>query len=94
MPSRSERRRQARQPDARPSFLLSREVLGALALGLAVVGVVGAVLLLSGGGDDPPRGPPAITGAAFSPSNDDEAAIAALAQRSISAAAGSVADAV
>ena len=82
MPSRAERRRQSKRPEPRSSTLLSREVLGALVLGVSVVGIVGAVLLFSGGGGDAPSGT-STPGPSFSPSNDDEAAIAALAQRSI-----------
>ncbi len=82
MPSRAERRRQSKRPDAGRSFLASREVVTALVLGVSVLGIAGAVLLFSGGGDE---GTSATTtpGPSFSPSNEDEAAIAALAEKSI-----------
>ena len=87
MPSRAERRRQSRRTDAgapsRFSAFASREVLGALVLGLAVVAAIGGVLLLTGGGGDDAGAPAATAGATFSPSNADEAAIEALARRSI-----------
>ena len=87
MPSRGERRRQARRPDAstpsRFSALASREVLGALVLGLGVVAAIGGVLLFTGGDGGDSGAPAATNGPAFSPSNADEAAIEALARRSI-----------
>ena len=83
MPSRAERRRQSRRPDASPSSLLSREVIGALVLGVSVVGVVGAVLLFSGGGGDGTPSGTTTPGPSFSPSNEDEAAIASLSEKSI-----------
>jgi len=88
MPSRAERRRQSKRPDAdRWSFLASREVVTALVLGVGVLGIVGAVLLLSGGGDEGTSGTTTsgttTPGPSFSPSNEDEAAIAALAEKSI-----------
>jgi len=87
MPSRAERRRQSRKPDAgapsRFSALASREVLGALVLGLGVVAAIGGVLLFTGGDGEDAGAPAATVGATFSPSNADEAAIEALARRSI-----------
>jgi len=89
MPSRAERRRQSRRQDGgEPSWLSAlagREVVAAVVLGLAVVGVTGGALLLTGGdgGDGEAGPPPATAGASFSPGNEDEAAIEALARRSI-----------
>ncbi len=92
MPSRAERRRKTREgragPSSRFSIPASPEVLGALFLAAGVVIVAGIVLLLSGGGGsgDEHQGPPKVTfRPTFSPSNADEAAIAALAQKSIEA---------
>lgn len=82
MPSRAERRRQSKRPYAGRSFLASREVITALVLGVGVLGIAGAVLLFSGGSDEGTSGT-ATPAPAFSPSNEDEAAIAALAERSI-----------
>jgi len=90
MPSRAERRRQSRNQGggapSRLSALAGREVIAAVALGLAVVGVTGGALLLRGGdgGADVPGATPGVTaGAGFSPGNEDEAAIEALARKSI-----------
>ncbi|HSP56479.1 MAG TPA: hypothetical protein VLS25_12935 [Dehalococcoidia bacterium] len=66
----------------------SPEVLGALLLAAGVVIVAGVVLLLSGGGGGSDGAASSATGTArpaFSPSNEDEAAIAALAEKSIEA---------
>jgi len=63
-------------------------VLGALLLAAGVVIVAGVVLLLSGGGGGSDGGASSATGTArpaFSPSSEDEAAIAALAEKSIEA---------
>jgi hypothetical protein len=82
MPSRAERRRQTRGPYKRPSFLVNREVLAGFVLGVAVVAAAGAVVLFSGGED----GGPSVTSTPrpeYSPASEEEAAIAALARRSI-----------
>ena len=92
MPGRGERRRKRQPSDATPaqrySVFGSREVLGAGILGAGVLAVIGGALLLSGGGDDGADDGSQATvtasaGASFSAANADEAAIEALARKSI-----------